>query len=330
MAHPSPSPTGSSSSRRRRLSEVLGEQQEPFSLDLYLLERGCSPAFLDATACGSGGACSTCWPKTRGTGRTLRRPAKNKKGSRRSGVLRMLLSKILTGTTAPAATKKKNRAAIGWRRVVAEKQRTPDSFELALRPASPGAGAVEAHMEDDGGEQEDDEEDESTKKQLSPVSVLEQRLFEHSPPPPPHAPKALAIFGELLEAAYTPNALLDDVDVVAIAKDRSRSTQSEDGRRRCSSTDSSSTPPTTPRARRRRKKKKHARRKEDVPLEKDLGRLTSLVASDMAVASVGAEDLRPSVEDVGVLIAAAVLEALTEETAAELIDGDGDGPRLCG
>jgi len=188
MAHPSPSPTGSSSSRRRRLSEVLGEQQEPFSLDLYLLERGCSPAFLDATACGSGGACSTCWPKTRGTGRTLRRPAKNKKGSRRSGVLRMLLSKILTGTTAPAATKKKNRAAIGWRRVVAEKQRTPDSFELALRPASPGAGAVEAHMEDDGGEQEDDEEDESTKKQLSPVSVLEQRLFEHSPPPPPHAP----------------------------------------------------------------------------------------------------------------------------------------------
>jgi hypothetical protein len=189
MAHPSPSPTGSSSSsRRRRLSEVLGEQQEPFSLDLYLLERGCSPAFLDATACGGGGACSTCWPKTRGTGRTLRRPAKNKKGSRRSGVLRMLLSKILTGTTAPAATKKKNRAAIGWRRVVAEKQRTPDSFELALRPASPGAGAVEAHMEDDGGEQEDDEEDESTKKQLSPVSVLEQRLFEHSPPPPPHAP----------------------------------------------------------------------------------------------------------------------------------------------
>jgi hypothetical protein len=189
MAHPSPSPSGSSS-RRRRLSEVLGEQQEPFSLDLYLLERGCSPAFLDATACG-GGACSTCWPKTRGTGRTLRRPARNKKGSRRSGVLRMLLSKILSGTsTAPAATKdRQQRAAIGCRRVVAEKQRTPDSLELALHPASPGAGAgaVEAHMEDDGEQEDDDDEDESSKKQLSPVSVLEQRLFEHSPPPP-HAP----------------------------------------------------------------------------------------------------------------------------------------------
>jgi hypothetical protein len=120
------SPIGSSR-RRRRLSEVLGEQQEPFSLDLFLLERGCSPAFLDATACGGGGACSTCWPKTRGTGQTLRRPTRNKKGSHRSGVLRMLLSKILTATTAPAVTKKKNReqrAAIGWRRVVAEKQRT--------------------------------------------------------------------------------------------------------------------------------------------------------------------------------------------------------------
>ena len=184
MAHPSPSPSGSSS--RRRLSEVLGEQQEPFSLDLYLLERGCSPAFLDATACG-GGACSTCWPKTRSTGRILRRPARNKKCSRRSGVLRMLLSKILSGTsTVPAATKdRQQRAAIGCRRVVAEKQRTPDSFELALRPAPPGA--VEAHMEDDGEQEQDDDEDESSKKQLSPVSVLEQRLFEHSPPPP-HEP----------------------------------------------------------------------------------------------------------------------------------------------
>ncbi|CAD6267831.1 unnamed protein product [Miscanthus lutarioriparius] len=314
MAHPSPSPSGSSS--RRRLSEVLGEQQEPFSLDLYLLERGCSPAFLDATSCG-GGACSTCWPKTRGTGRTLRRPARNKKGSRRSGVLRMLLSKILSGTAATKQSRQQ-RAAIGWRHVVAEKQRTPDSFELALRPAPPRA--VEAHMEDDGEQEQDDDEDESSKKQLSPVSVLEQRLFEHSPPPP-HEPKALAIFSELLEAAYTPNTLLDLDDVLAIAKDQSSSTQSKDGRRRRSSSTDSSTPPTPPRAR-RRKKKKHARRKEDVALEKDLGRLTSLVASEMAGASVRAEDLRPSVEDVGVLIAAAVLETLTEEAAAELMGMD--------
>lgn len=111
--------------------------------------------------------------------------------------------------------------------------------------------------------------------------------------------EALAIFGELLESAYTPNTLLDDV--LVIAKDQS--------------SDSSTSP--RPRV---RKKKKHAHRKEDVTFEKDFARLTtSLVASKMAGETVCIEDLRPTLEDVGAAIAAAVLEALTEETAAELI-----------
>ncbi|KAJ1265368.1 hypothetical protein BS78_08G071500 [Paspalum vaginatum] len=294
MAHPSPSPSGSSSRSRRRLSEVLREQQEPFSLDLYLLEKGCSPAFLDA--CG-GGACSTCWPRTRSAG-MLRWPARSKKSSRGSrGVLRLLLSKILSGkttTAAPAPTRKRRQpAAIDWHHVV-EEERTPDRSEHGFASPSP-------RME------EEDEEDEAPKRQLSPVSVLEQRLFEHSapPPPPPHAQKALAIFSELLEAAYTPASLLEDL--LAHAK----ADRSKDG-------------PTPPRA---RKEKGHGHRHHAHREEKDLGRVSAaLVASEMG----GAEELWAWAQDV----AAAVLDALTEETASELMlrddDDDGDGPRLCG
>ena len=190
MAHHSPSPSGSCCSRRRRLSELLGEQQEPFYLDLYLLEKGCSAGFLDAAACG-GGACSTCWPRARSTGgRLLRRPAarSKKKAPRGSGVLRLLLSKILSGaTTAPAATAAKKKrpqpAAMEWRRVDDEKQGAPSPSTDAT-VASPQR-AAEGHLTEVDEEQEEDEEeeDESSKKQLSPVSVLEQRLFEHSPPP---------------------------------------------------------------------------------------------------------------------------------------------------
>ena len=201
-----PSPFGSSCSRR--LSELLGEQQEPFYLDLYLLEKGCSPVFLDAAACG-GGACSTCWPRARRAGgRLLRRPAvRGKKAPSGSAVLRLLLSKILSGATtarapaaATAAAKKKRPqpAAMEWRRVDDEKQGAPSPSTDAT-VASPQR-AVEGHLPEVDEEQEEDEEeeqeeeeeeeedeeeeDESSKKQLSPVSVLEQRLFEHSPPPP--------------------------------------------------------------------------------------------------------------------------------------------------
>jgi hypothetical protein len=81
---PSPSPSGSS----RRLSALLDQQQEPFSLHIYLLEKGCSPAaFLDAA--GSDDACSTCWP-WRTTGSGGRTPAASRSRPCASGVLRLL------------------------------------------------------------------------------------------------------------------------------------------------------------------------------------------------------------------------------------------------
>jgi hypothetical protein len=51
MAHPS----STSSPKARRLCELLEEQQEPFFLDIYLLENGYSTRFLDE-------APSMCWP----------------------------------------------------------------------------------------------------------------------------------------------------------------------------------------------------------------------------------------------------------------------------
>ncbi|PUZ67122.1 hypothetical protein GQ55_3G407800 [Panicum hallii var. hallii] len=334
MAHHSLSPSGSR--RRRRLSELLGEQQEPFYLDLYLLEKGCSPGFLDAAA-HAGGACSTCWPSAWSTGgRLLRRPAeRSKKGPRGSGVLRLLLSKILSGATtarAPAAAtaarkKRPQPATIEWRRVDDEKQGVPGRSTDAT-VGSPQRAVEGHHTEVDEEQEEDDEEDEdeSSKKQLSPVSVLEQRLFEHSPPP--HAQKAFVLFSELLEAACTPTTLLH---LLANA----RQYKPKDGRRR--GTDGGSTPPPRRRARKKKKNSSHTRREpdDDSPLERDLAAVTALVASEMPGARVRAEDLRPSAQDVGADIAAAVLDALAEEAAAELLlllltDGDGDGPRPCG
>ncbi|TKW28564.1 hypothetical protein SEVIR_3G336600v4 [Setaria viridis] len=326
--HHSPSPSGSSS--RRRLSELLGEQQEPFYLDLYLLEKGCSPAFLDAAACGGGAsACSTCWPRARSTGgRLLRRPAARRKKGR--GVLRLLLSKILSGatTTAPAAAaaKKKRQqrpAAIGWRRPDADvKRTTPVRSANAGVPASPSA--VECHHrtevdeereeEDDG---EDEDEDESSKKQLSPVSVLERRLFEHLPPPP-HAQKAFVLFSELLEAACTPTTLLS---LLANAKQFRNSSKDGGG---------GSTPTTTPR-RFRKKNNSHARREDTLPFERDLATATALVSSELAGARVRPEHVGPEREDIAADIAAAVLDAMTEEAAAELMmTMRMDQPWVCG
>ncbi|CAN6329084.1 unnamed protein product [Urochloa humidicola] len=355
--HHSPSPSGSS---RRRLLEMLGEQQEPFYLDLYLLEKGCSPAFLDAAACG--GNCSTCWPtRARSTGaRLLRRtPARRKMGMGR-GVLRLLLSKILSGagatTTRPAAAaaKKKRQqqqqpaAAIDWRCADAdEKQGAPWCTASAAAPDSASAAAecrhrteVEVDEEHEQREEEDDEEE--SKKQLSPVSVLEQRLFEveHSPPPrPPHEQKAFVLFNDLLEAAYAPTTL---VHLLANARQLQYSVNtSTDGHRRRRSSDGGvSTPAKTRRRRRTRNSKNNnsyaqARRREaeddDAAFERDLAVATALVASEMPGGRrVQAEDLRPEREEVAAGVAAAVLEALTEEAAAELMIMGMDCGCTCG
>ncbi|KAK3139790.1 hypothetical protein QOZ80_5AG0390270 [Eleusine coracana subsp. coracana] len=255
MAAGPSSPSGSS--RRRHLSELLDQQQEPFSLDLYLLERGCSPAFLDAAG-GSGAACSTCWPwpRTRSAaGRTPLRPAV--KESCASGVLRLLLCRILRGKMAqtPRANKKKRLRvqlpAVDRRHVDVEKQRTLENS----------------------------------------VSVLEQRPLERSPPPA-HEQKALLIFRELLQAAYSPTLLgilADD------AKDDSRSKTSTAAR------------------------KNNVHWEEDV-FKEALAEASQIIATEMAGAKAAwSRDVQPERHNVGADIAAALLDVLVEETAAELM-----------
>ncbi|KAK3136541.1 hypothetical protein QOZ80_5BG0438150 [Eleusine coracana subsp. coracana] len=260
-AGPSPSPSGSR--RRRRLSELLDQQQEPFSMDLYLLERGCSPAFLNAAG-GSGAACSTCWPwlRTRNAaGRTPLRPAGSTKGSCASGVLRLLLCRILRGKMAqpPRPTNKKRLRlpAVDRRHVEVEKQRTHENSVSVL----------------------------------SPVSVLEQRPLERSPPPA-HEQKALLIFRELLQAAYSPTTLLD---ILAHAKDGRRSKTSTAGRNN------------------------NVHWEEDL-VEEALAEASEIIATEMAGATAAwSRDVQPERRNVGADIAAALLDALVDETAAELM-----------
>jgi hypothetical protein len=166
MAGPSTSPSGSS----RRLAELLDLQQEPFSLDLYLLEKGCSSPLLDA----AGGACSTCWPWS--SGRTGVRPAAIKKWSCVSGVL---LCKILRGKVIPPTAKKKQRrppATNRHRYIGGEKQRTSDD----LQNSAPPHRAVEAGVVVKA-EAEQVEDDDSNKRlsleQSSPVQ--EQSKYTH-------------------------------------------------------------------------------------------------------------------------------------------------------
>ncbi|CAL4899399.1 unnamed protein product [Urochloa decumbens] len=337
----------SGSSSRRRLSEMLGEQQEPFYLDLYLLEKGCSPAFLDTAACGGGGACSMCWPtRARNTGGRLMRRTPTRSGRKgRGGVLRLLLSKLLSGATptAPAAAvgKKKRQkpaVAIDWRRSDDDEQSSPGRSTDAAVPAASPSAAVECRHRTDVDEEREEEEDESSKQQLSPVSVLEQRLFEHSPAsPPPHAQKAFVLFSDLIEAAYAPTTL---VHLLANARQQySVNTSKKDGhRRRCRSSDGGGSTPATRRRRSRNCKNKHVRRarreeEEDAAFERGLATATALVASELGGGAswVRAEDVGPPVrEDVAGEVAAALLDALTEEAAAELMMGQDQKAGVCG
>lgn len=299
MARLSPSPSGSSS---RRLSELLEEQQEPFSLDLYLLEKGCPPTLLDAAG---GGATSTCWPRSNNASPALRRPAASKR-TRASGLLRLLLSKILRGTAAAKKKKKLQQpAAIDWGAVDGEKQKPPGHLKNGAE-LSPSPRRLDDAVEADMEMEEEDDDDESS-KQLSPVSVLEQRPFEKAPPA--YAQKAMAIFKELLVAAYTP-ALLDQ-----LAKDSSGGNRSKDCR-------NDTTPAPAPEPARADRTTSAAHWEE--LFEAELAKVHSLIASEMAGARVGPDVVLPERWEVGADVAAAVLDALTEEVAVELMGMDHD------
>ncbi|OEL17117.1 hypothetical protein BAE44_0021863 [Dichanthelium oligosanthes] len=316
MACLSPSPSG------RRLSELLEEKQEPFCLDLHLLEKGCSSSrLLD------GYDTAMCWPApgNDAAAAVLRRltskrtKAAKKKPQAQSqqagGLLRLLLSKILRGRGAAPPRKP---AALQF----------SDSFKMAaasnnpaaVAPApSPRSGHLDAvkTTEDDAKEASaescysdcDDSDDE--KQQLSPVSVLEPHPFESSPvhgkllsSPSKHA---MDVFRELLDAAYSP-ALLTQL-LAKTTDDLLKDADDEDDYYYGSNS--------------YRTSPKNCRDDESAALYWDthraeLARVSELVASEVPSSKLAAADVQPERQDVGAEVEAAVFEALLLELVVDL------------
>jgi hypothetical protein len=309
MACLSASPSG------RRLSELLEEKQEPFFLDLHLLEKGCSGRLLD------GYDTALCWPAA-GAGNeaasVLKRLTSKKKkaaaaASTRgknqqqppSGLLRMLLSKIIHGKAA---------------------NRKPTALQCSesFKRVSPSPSHLEAvKLRNDAVEVTSDEgteySDYDDEKQLSPISVLEHPFESKSSNVVQGSPKnAMAIVRELLlEAAYTPalltqllaksedliedNTDLDyDVDDYYYHRTSPKSFQDEDDTAAAGNTTTVTSAAywETHRA--------------------ELARVSELVCMEVPKSRVDAADVQPERRDVGAEIEAAVLEDLLLELVMDL------------
>ncbi|KAG8093267.1 hypothetical protein GUJ93_ZPchr0012g19078 [Zizania palustris] len=312
LLSPSPSPSSggnSSTGGACRLSELLEEQQEPFSLEVFLLDKGCSPALLD-------GAGTACWPRSGGVARALtrRRQPGADKNIRASGLplLRIILSKIFRGTMAAKKVRKRQLpAAIDWG---GGRRRLGNSNNGARSSPFPRCldGAVEADME------EDDDDDDESSKQLSPVSVLEHGLFEQASPA--YSQRAIVIFRELLAAAYTP-ALPDHPHPVKHSSSTTATTAN-----------APAPAPSTSASRTTISATAAASRWEET-LEAELARVHDIVASEMTAACWSVYPIGDARRHVGAELAAAVLEALTEEVATELLPmrmDDGHGVTMRG
>ncbi|KAL5225505.1 hypothetical protein ABZP36_012144 [Zizania latifolia] len=285
----SPSPSSGSNSSEggaSRLSELLEKQQEPFSLDVFLLDKGCSPALLDAAG-------TACWPRSGGVARALmrRRPPGADRNIREGGLLRVILSKIFRGTAAAKKVRKRQQpAAIDW----GGGGRRPINSNNGAR-SSP---SVEADME------EEEEDDDDSSKQLSPVSVLVHGLFEQASPA--YSQRAIVIFRELLAAAYTP-ALPDHPHPVKHSSSTTATTANAPAPAPAPSTSTSHTTSSA------------AASRWEETLEAELARVHDIVASEMTAAGWSVCPIDDARRHVGAELAAAVLEALTEEVAAELL-----------
>jgi hypothetical protein len=126
----------------------------------------------------------------------------------------------------------------------------------------------------------------------------------------------LLIFRELLQAAYSPTLL----GILADARDDgSRSGNRSEG-------------PGTEAPTAARNVHEHCEEEEEDAFDDALAEATAVVTSDMAGATgawPGDAVRQLERRDVGADTAAAMLDALVEETATELISGDGR-PRFCG
>ncbi|VAH68191.1 hypothetical protein VPH35_047115 [Triticum aestivum] len=316
----------SSSPSGRRLSELLEERQEPFSLDLHLLEKGCSGRLLD------GYDTALCWPAAAAgndAASVLKRLTSKKKKAAAStrgkqqpaagsGLLRLLLSKILHGKAAnhnkPAALQ----CSESFKRVAPSPLPCSKHLDAVKLRADAGvAGGQETEYSDS---EYDDE------KQQSPVSVLEHP-FESSPVHGQSrfsyvqdSPKnAMAIVRELLmemETAYTPalrtQLFAKSEDLVNDANDLAdhdggddyyyrtspKNFHEEDGTTAAGSPAASAAYWATHRA--------------------ELARVSELVSSEVPRSRLDAASVQPERRDVSADIETALLDALVLELVMDL------------
>ncbi|CAN6381496.1 unnamed protein product [Urochloa humidicola] len=327
MACLSPSPSG------RRLSELLEEKQEPFVLDLHLLEKGCSSRLLDG-----GYDTALCWPAAgndpaaavlrRLTSKRKNKPANNKKNkppqqpatAGGGGLLHLLLSKILRGRAPPPKP-----AALQF----------SDSFKISaagVAPAPPSPSAVKTAAAGDDKEEcgccSDDGEysySDDEKQQLSPVSVLEPHPFEVSSPGRRHGgggggkvspsrSAAMDVFRELLDAAYSPalltHLLAKTTDDLLLLDDAAAGDEDDDGYYYYRS---------SPKSRRDGEDSAAAAAAAYWDEHRgELARVSELVAAEVPASKVAAGDVVPERQDVGGEVEAAVFDALVMELVADL------------
>uniref|UniRef100_A0A0E0R9N5 Uncharacterized protein n=1 Tax=Oryza rufipogon TaxID=4529 RepID=A0A0E0R9N5_ORYRU len=321
MASLSASPSG------RRLSELLEEKQEPFYLDLHLLEKGCSPRLLDGYDTAAAAAVMRLTTTTtkkkkeaaaRGAGKkTTKKPAAAAAAA--TGLLRVLLSKILHVKAAsnrkPAALQSSE--SFSFKKVAAA--------AAAPSPCSTKHHPLAADEKEEEIEYTDSESDDE--KQFSPVSVLDHPFdFESSPihkrspsrvAQPQGSPKnAMAFVRDLLEAAYSPALLThllsktdDLINATADAAAAAAASDDDDDDDCCyhHESDGGELAPAAAYW--------EAHRAE-------LTRVSAMVASEVPSSSrIGAADVRPERDGVGADLEAAVLDQLLHELAVELAGG---------
>uniref|UniRef100_A0A0D3HMZ9 Uncharacterized protein n=1 Tax=Oryza barthii TaxID=65489 RepID=A0A0D3HMZ9_9ORYZ len=157
MASLSASPSG------RRLSELLEEKQEPFYLDLHLLEKGCSPRLLDGYDTAAAAAVM-CWPAAAAAGggndaaaSVLRRltttTTKKKKEAAARGAGKKTTKKPAAAAAAATGLLRRRRrarpAAAYWEAHRAELTRV-SAMVASEVPSSSRIGAADVRPERDG------------------------------------------------------------------------------------------------------------------------------------------------------------------------------------
>jgi hypothetical protein len=316
MACLSPSPSG------RRLSELLEEKQEPFVLDLHLLEKGCcSSRLLD------GYDSALCWPAAgNDAAAALRRLASKKNKAAKlkparqqaaGGLLQLLLSKILRGSRAAAQRQRKPAAAAlhfsGSFKLPAAVAPASCYVELdAVKTAASDVVVVVVKAQDaaTAGRYNDSDCDDDEKQQLSPVSVLDHP-FESSPvhatllSPSSKDAAAMDDFRNLLDAAAYSPALL--------AMSEHLHLRDADADEDCYYGGYCASPKSC------RDDRSAATAYWDWDAHREeLARASQLVASELPTSRLVAADVGPERRDVGAEVEAAVFEALMRELVADL------------